>query len=194
MGRARRHLDVRFFWRLLEALPAAEAVAGDFDEAVADIQRLSARFDDLTDSGRGEVAEMLRPLYLEYLRSAAEGDGRDGTEDLGAPVSALAVPEGVPVYDRAGQRAGVVDRVMIDEATGIFEGVIIHTRPVVPGRHLFADHEQIAELRERGVDLAVTADELHAIGPERRRRDDGRPESPLEAALRKAWDWVSGVR
>jgi hypothetical protein len=65
---ARRHLDVGFFWRLLELLPAAEAVAGELDEAEADVTRLSAHIDDLTDAGRGEVADALRPFYLEYLR------------------------------------------------------------------------------------------------------------------------------
>jgi hypothetical protein len=64
-----RHLDVGFFWRLLEALPAAEAAAGEIEEADADIQTLRARINDLTDAGRGEVAEMLRPFYLDYLRS-----------------------------------------------------------------------------------------------------------------------------
>jgi hypothetical protein len=32
------------------------------------VQRLSAHLDDLTDSGRGEVADQLRPFYLDYLR------------------------------------------------------------------------------------------------------------------------------
>jgi hypothetical protein len=63
-----RHVDVGFFWRLLELLPAAEAAAGELDEAAADVQGLLAHVDDLTDSGRGEVAEQLRPFYLEYLR------------------------------------------------------------------------------------------------------------------------------
>jgi hypothetical protein len=67
--RARRHLDVRFFWRLMERLPAAEAAAGELDEVEADMQRISAHIDDVTDSGRGEVAELLRPFYLEYLKS-----------------------------------------------------------------------------------------------------------------------------
>jgi hypothetical protein len=66
--RARRHLDVRFFWRLLERLPAAEAAAGELNEAEADVSTLSAHIDDLTNAGRGEVAEALRPFYLEYLR------------------------------------------------------------------------------------------------------------------------------
>ena len=68
VSHARRHLNVRFFWDLMRILPAAEAAAGDLDEANADIQRMSAHVDDITDSGRGEVAEQLRPFYLEYLR------------------------------------------------------------------------------------------------------------------------------
>jgi hypothetical protein len=68
VSHAKRHLDVRFFWQLMKYLPAAEAAAGEHEEANADIQRLSAHVDDVTDAGRGEVAELLRPFYLEYLR------------------------------------------------------------------------------------------------------------------------------
>jgi hypothetical protein len=64
---AKRHLDVRFYWELLKVLPAAEAAAGELEEAEADIQRLSAHVDDVTDAGKGRVADMLRPFYLEYL-------------------------------------------------------------------------------------------------------------------------------
>jgi hypothetical protein len=65
---ARRHLDIGFFWELMRILPAAEAAAGELDEAEADVMRLSAHVNDITDSGRGDVAELLRPFYLEYLR------------------------------------------------------------------------------------------------------------------------------
>ena len=65
---AKRHLDVRFFWDLMRLLPAAEAGAGELDEAEADVMHLSAHVDDVTDAGRGEVADLLRPFYLEYLR------------------------------------------------------------------------------------------------------------------------------
>ncbi|MDX6688591.1 MAG: hypothetical protein QOG15_48 [Solirubrobacteraceae bacterium] len=68
MRHALRHLDVGFFWRLLEYLPAAEAAAGQIEEAEADALTLRAHLDDITDSGKGEVAENLRPYYLEYLR------------------------------------------------------------------------------------------------------------------------------
>jgi hypothetical protein len=65
---ALRHLDVPFFIRLMQALPVAEAAAGEIDEAEADAMTLRAHIDDVTDAGEGEVADLLRPLYLEYLR------------------------------------------------------------------------------------------------------------------------------
>ena len=68
VGHAKRHLDVRFFYRLMKYLPTAEAAAGEWEEAETDVLRLSAHANDVTDAGKGEVAEMLRPYYLEYLR------------------------------------------------------------------------------------------------------------------------------
>lgn len=65
---ALRHVDIPFFWRLMEVLPVAEAAAGRIDEAEADVLTLSAHIDDITDAGEGEVAELLRPFYLDYLR------------------------------------------------------------------------------------------------------------------------------
>ena len=70
--KAARHVDVRFFWRLLAALPAAEAAIGQQDEAEADVMTLRGRLNDLTHSGEGELAEALRPLYIEYLRERAD--------------------------------------------------------------------------------------------------------------------------
>jgi uncharacterized protein YrrD len=116
-------------------------------------------------------------------------------DDLGPPIAYTVLEDGTPVYDRNGERIGVVDNVMGDIQLDIFEGVIIHTRPL-PGRHLFADVEQIAELHERGVLLAVERDDLHEP-PEKsatRKREDAGVESPLEARLRRAWDWLSGRR
>jgi hypothetical protein len=63
-----RHLDVKFFWDLLKILPAAEVAAGEPEEAELDVFTLRGHVDDLTDSGRGEIADELRPFYLEYLR------------------------------------------------------------------------------------------------------------------------------
>ena len=66
---AKRHGDARFFWRLSEILPAAESAAGERDEAAADVLEPGAHIGDVTDSGRGETADMLRPFFLDYLRS-----------------------------------------------------------------------------------------------------------------------------
>jgi hypothetical protein len=66
--RAKRHLDARFFWNLMKLLPAAEAAAGDLNEAEMDVMRLSAHVDDVTVAGQGATADMLRPYYIEYLR------------------------------------------------------------------------------------------------------------------------------
>jgi hypothetical protein len=115
-------------------------------------------------------------------------------DDFGPPVSHLAVADGVPVFDCGGRRIGVVDEVMADPASGIFDGIVVHTLPL-PGRHVYADHTQIAELRERGVLLAVDGGELHPLTPAARgpqRRGDA-PESPLERRLRRAWDWLNDV-
>jgi hypothetical protein len=68
VARAKRHLDVRFYWELMKVLPTAEAAAGELDEAETDVLHLSAHVDDVTDAGRGEVAELLRPFYIDYLR------------------------------------------------------------------------------------------------------------------------------
>ena len=66
---ALRHLDIGFFIGLMKTLPVAEAAAGQIDEAEADVLTLRAHIDDVTDSGQGEVAELLRPFYVDYLRS-----------------------------------------------------------------------------------------------------------------------------
>jgi hypothetical protein len=111
--------------------------------------------------------------------------------DLGPPVAWRALAEGTPVFDSRGERVGVVEDVLT--AGDIFEGLLIHTRPL-PGRHLIADHDQIAAIRERGVALSVGREELHAPGPRRHDRGAAAPEPRWHAALRRAWDRVSGWR
>ena len=62
-----RHGDVRFLWRLLEQIPAAEAAIGNLDESAADIKYVLPMLDDYLHAGDGEIADILRPLYVEYL-------------------------------------------------------------------------------------------------------------------------------
>jgi hypothetical protein len=116
-------------------------------------------------------------------------------EDLGRPIAYLALDAGAPVHDVTGERIGVVEGVVGDMGADIYDGVVVHTRPL-PGRHLFADLEQIEGLYEHGVLLKVTRDELHVPPSEeaRRNRERRRDESPLEARLRRAWDRLTGER
>ena len=60
-------VDVEFLWDLLRAIPAAEASEGHDAEAGRDITKVTALLGDAIDSGEGDVAEALRPLYLDYL-------------------------------------------------------------------------------------------------------------------------------
>ena len=68
VSHAKRHVDVKFFWNLMKYLPVAEAAAGQLEEAEADLESTLAHVDDITDSGEGEVADLLRPYYIEYLQ------------------------------------------------------------------------------------------------------------------------------
>jgi hypothetical protein len=71
--RAVHHVDVEFLWELLRALPAAEASEGHVTHAGMDISKVSALIADAIDSGEGEIADALRPLYIDYL--ARHGTG-----------------------------------------------------------------------------------------------------------------------
>jgi hypothetical protein len=77
--RARRHVDVKFYWRLMQYLPLAQTAEGKDEDAEVDLEFSLAHIDDVTDSGEGEVANDLRPFYLEYLRehgvTAADAKG-----------------------------------------------------------------------------------------------------------------------
>ena len=70
--RAERHLDVRFLWRLLSEIPAAQALTGDEGEAEYDTQFLKGLLTDALRSGHGDLGEALRPLYIDYLRKHAD--------------------------------------------------------------------------------------------------------------------------
>jgi hypothetical protein len=62
-----RRLDIAFLWNLLSTIPEARAAVGDQDRSEVDILRPLALLNDLVDADRGELAEGLRPLYIEYL-------------------------------------------------------------------------------------------------------------------------------
>jgi hypothetical protein len=114
--------------------------------------------------------------------------------DLGPPIAFTALAEGTPVLDPDGRRIGVVDRVLIEPPGGIFAGVVVHTLPL-PGRHLRATPDQIAEIRERGVRLAVDREALREERDRPPRRDGGAsPEPLLERLARRALDRMRALR
>jgi hypothetical protein len=59
--------DVKFLWRLMSEIPAAQAATGDLDRSNSDLLHISALLSDFALAGDGRVAEALRPLYAEYL-------------------------------------------------------------------------------------------------------------------------------
>ena len=65
--RAKHHLDVGFLWDLVKALPVAEEVIGDDERSKVDIARPLALINDLYDAGEGDLGEVLRPMYVDYL-------------------------------------------------------------------------------------------------------------------------------
>ncbi|SEG07377.1 hypothetical protein SAMN04489712_103111 [Thermomonospora echinospora] len=67
--------DLGFLWRVLRDIPAAEAAAGQPAQGTADILHVSALINEFLHAGEGDVAEALRPVYLDYLapgRSSAD--------------------------------------------------------------------------------------------------------------------------
>jgi hypothetical protein len=74
MDLARRRLDVKFLWDLLRDIPAAEAATGHLGRAEQDVTPSSwaayapvMLIDDLFRTDEGDLADALRPLYIDYL-------------------------------------------------------------------------------------------------------------------------------
>ncbi|WP_017614826.1 hypothetical protein [Nocardiopsis salina] len=70
---ARRRWDVRFFWRVLRMLPAAEAAAGQQEASEASVGQLSGLlYEAFSAETDPKVQEALRPVYISYLRDHGE--------------------------------------------------------------------------------------------------------------------------
>jgi hypothetical protein len=76
-----RRLDVGFLWDLLRTIPEARAASGDEERSETDILRPLALLNDLVDADRGDLADALRPLYVEYLLEHDESEVDDGDDD-----------------------------------------------------------------------------------------------------------------
>jgi hypothetical protein len=117
--------------------------------------------------------------------------------DLGAPISYLVLEKGTPVYSVDETEVGKVEHVLAAPEEDIFDGIIVDTAPG-PGGWRFADADQVAELRERGVLLRVDEGQLHEpsenpaaleVDPAEEEEGIGRA---LQDKLKRAWDYISG--
>jgi hypothetical protein len=112
-------------------------------------------------------------------------------------MSYLTLEPGMSVHLRDGTRIATVEHVLADPDADIFDGLVIDTRPG-PGGLRFVDAPQVAEIRERGVVLALDKAEAERLpdpspNPATVRADpDDVAEGELERKLRRAWDWISG--
>ena len=67
VGLAEKRLDVVWLWRLMKSVPAAEAASGDVEEAGMDVASTVHALHGFVHSDEGELADALRPMYIEYL-------------------------------------------------------------------------------------------------------------------------------
>jgi uncharacterized protein YrrD len=113
------------------------------------------------------------------------------------PVSYRTLKTGTDVISADGERVGAVEHVLADEEADIFDGIVIDVG-IGPGGLHFVDAPQVAELREDGVVLAVSAADVEQLPKpqpnpavmEHHGVEDS--ESQLEHKLRRAWDIISG--
>ena len=115
----------------------------------------------------------------------------------GESASYLTLEAGTSVMSADGERIGTVEHVLKDDASGIFDGIIIDIR-LGPGGLHFVDAPEVAGIAADGVRLTISAaDAEHLPKPspnpavmEHHGVEDS--EGKLEHKLRRAWEIVSG--
>ncbi|GAA4959494.1 hypothetical protein GCM10023224_51710 [Streptomonospora halophila] len=76
---AHHRWDIRFFWRLLGMLPAAEAAAGNLEASEAGVAQASGLFYDALGADEDpDVQEQLRPIFIDYLHRHGDAAERSG--------------------------------------------------------------------------------------------------------------------
>jgi hypothetical protein len=115
----------------------------------------------------------------------------------GEPASYLTLQPGADVISADGERIGVVEHVLSDEATDIFDGLIIEVT-LGPGGIHFVDAPDVAEIREDAAVLSISAADAERLPKpspspavmEHHGVEDS--EGKLEHKLRRAWEILSG--
>jgi len=82
--------------------------------------------------------------------------------DLGKPDSYLDLKPGTAVYSSDGESLGKVERVRAAVDLDIFDGIVIDRGHRHGGRR-YVEAAQVREIFERGVELAITAEEADGL-------------------------------
>ena len=104
-----------------------------------------------------ELGERLRVQHYDNAQNhgAAAGKVMDGGRlrwvDEGLPIAYQVLDEGVPVYASDGEQVGTVDHVVSAPSEHIFHGIVMSAG----GGRRFVAADQVASLREHGVDLRI---------------------------------------
>ena len=117
--------------------------------------------------------------------------------DLGAPISFLTLPKGVPVLSSDGEEIGKVEYVLSAPNIDIFDGIVLDTS-VLPGGHRFVDAPEVDEIYERGVVLTIDAAAARNL-PQPSANPGSVDVDPADlgkgdrqSKLSRAWDLISG--
>ena len=117
--------------------------------------------------------------------------------DHGEPRSYLDTEPGIDVVSADGEPVGKLEHVLADDASDIFDGLVIDVSSG-PGGHRFVDAPEVRGFYERAIVLEVAAADVASL-PEpsenpavMRHGGEEDAESPLAQKLRRAWDLISG--
>lgn len=116
--------------------------------------------------------------------------------DYGDPIAYTVLAEGTPVLTSDGAQVATVVRVLADEGTDIFDGIVVDT----DDGERFVDAPEVASIYERAVILTIyrhRIDELSEptpgpavvdVAPD----DITDADKPGESLARKTWDRLTG--
>jgi hypothetical protein len=120
------------------------------------------------------------------------------TDDRGAPIAYTVLAEGTPVASSDGHEVGTVKRVLADEGTDVFDGIVLDT----PEGERFVDAPEVDELHERLVTLTITAEQARELSEPSAgpavvdvSADDVAGDTAgdkVKDAAKKTWDRLSG--
>jgi hypothetical protein len=115
-------------------------------------------------------------------------------EAAGEPISYMALEKGTEVRSADGEKVGTVAHVLADLDDDIFDGIVVDASHL-PGGHVFADSEQVGEIRTDAVTLKLDAEACRALPQPSENPaalEAGPDDTVKHDKLRRAWDYISG--